>query len=172
MFTYLASSPIQEADIEILTSGPRDVVQYTNQPSNSQSGDIIAEATLNATIPGGLGWSDWNAYRIDWMPTQSSWYVNGQSSANISFQVPRDPAGLIVNIWSDGGPWTGNMSTHDEAYLQIQYIELVYNISVPYAGIPSTTMVRPLQAEHTPINSFGRRSARWIRKALGGEILD
>lgn len=37
MFTYFAgTSPesVQEADIEILTSGPRNAVQYTNQPSD------------------------------------------------------------------------------------------------------------------------------------------
>lgn len=158
MFTYLDSSPVQEADIEILTSGPHDVVQYTNQPSNSQSGDIITEATRNASIPGGLHWSTWNTYRVDWSPTQSSWYVNGESAANISFQVPRDPAGLIVNMWSDGGPWTGNMSIHDVAYLQIQYIEIVYNTTGPFNSSASTTKVRPRNAEPTSVNGLGRRS--------------
>jgi beta-glucanase (GH16 family) len=170
MFTYLASSPVQEADIEILTSGPREVVQYTNQPSNSPSGEILTEATSNASIPGGLGWSSWNTYRVDWMPTQSSWYVNGQSVANISFQVPRDPAGLIVNMWGDGGPWTGNMSIHDAAYLQIQYIEIVYNTSGPYSGSPSTTNVRPRQAESTFVNDLDRVEMR-LEHALTGETV-
>jgi hypothetical protein len=155
MFTYLVSSPVQEADIEILTAGPRNVVQYTNQPSNSASGDVLAAATVNGTIPGGLDWSSWNAYRLDWTPTKSEWFVNGVSAANISFQVPRDPAGLIVNMWSDGGPWTGNMSLHDAAYLQIQYIEVVYNTSGPYQGSSQTTTI-PRVAEPTG-NSLGRR---------------
>jgi hypothetical protein len=165
MFTYLSSSPVQEADIEILTSGPRDVVQYTNQPSNSQSGDILADATRNSSIPGGIDWSTWNTYRVDWSPTQTSWYVNGQSAANISFQVPQDPAGLIVNMWSDGGPWTGNMSIHDAAYLQIQYIEVVYNTSGLYEGSPATTTVWPRDAEPTSVNGLGRRSGKGTRQA-------
>ncbi|KAE8446209.1 hypothetical protein EG329_012434 [Mollisiaceae sp. DMI_Dod_QoI] len=134
LFTYLASpnndpQTVQEADIEILTSGPRDAVQYTNQPSNDKNGNDIPQATVNGTNPGERDWTFWNVYRIDWMPKMTSWYVNGVSVANISFQTPRDPAGLILNMWSDGGVWTGNMSLYDEAYLQIQWMEFVFNTS-------------------------------------------
>jgi len=137
MFTYLPNDNpqlIQEADIEILTAGPRDMVQYTNQPSNDKNGNALPQATVNSTNPGTRDWTLWNTYRLDWMPKMTSWYVNGESVANISFQAPRDPSGLIMNMWSDGGSWTGNMSLYDEAYLQIQWIEVVYNTSGPYAG--------------------------------------
>ncbi|CZR68196.1 related to xyloglucan endo-transglycosylase-like protein [Phialocephala subalpina] len=135
LFTYLASDnpqSIQEADIEILTAGPRNAVQYTNQPSNDAAGNDIPQATVNSSM--GQDWTVWNTYRVDWMPKMTSWYVNGESVANISFQTPRDPAGLILNMWSDGGVWTGNMTTYDEAYLQIQWMELVFNTSGAYGG--------------------------------------
>ncbi|PMD29551.1 glycoside hydrolase family 16 protein [Hyaloscypha variabilis F] len=137
MFTYLPNDNpqlVQESDIEILTAGPRDMVQYTNQPSNDKNGNAQPQATVNGTNPGGRDWTLWNTYRLDWMPKMTSWYVNGESVANIAFQVPRDPSGLIMNMWSDGGVWTGNMSLYDEAYLQIQWIEVVYNTSGPFAG--------------------------------------
>ncbi len=134
MFTYLASDPVQEADIEILTGGPRNRVQYTNQPSTDKNGNAVAKATVNGSLPFVRDWTQWNVYRVDWMPKQTSWYVNGESVANISYQVPKSPAGLILNMWSDGGTWTGNMSTFDEAFLQIQYMQVVYNTSGPYAG--------------------------------------
>jgi beta-glucanase (GH16 family) len=70
-------------------------------------------------------------YRVDWMPGKTTWYVNGEPVAEISFQAPRDPAGLILNMWSNGGSWTGNMSVYDEAYLQVQWVEVVYNTSDP-----------------------------------------
>ncbi|KAK0101235.1 hypothetical protein ONS95_006414 [Cadophora gregata] len=138
IFTYLAgdtASDVQEADIEILTRDPRNRVQYTNQPSVDKAGDDVPQATVNGTNPGDRDWTLWNVYRVDWMPKMSSWYVNGESVANISFQTPKDPAGLIINMWSDGGLWTGNMSLFDEAFLQIQWIELVYNTSGPYGGL-------------------------------------
>jgi beta-glucanase (GH16 family) len=137
LFTYLASDnpqSVQEADIEILTAGPRDMVQYTNQPSTDKNGNAITDATVNSTNPGTRDWTVWNTYRVDWMPKMTSWYVNGQGVANISLQTPRDPAGLILNMWSDGGSWTGNMSLYDEAYLQIQWMEFVYNTSGAYQG--------------------------------------
>jgi beta-glucanase (GH16 family) len=136
LFTYLGNNnpnKVQEADIEILTAGPRNRVQYTNQPS-TVNGKDIPQATVNGTNPGTQDWSDWNVYRMDWMPKRTSWYMNGHSVANISFQAPRDPSALILNMWSDGGVWSQNMTLFDEAFLQIQWIQLVYNTSGPYYG--------------------------------------
>lgn len=132
MFTYRggkgdALADVQEADLEIRTRDPRNLVHYTNQPSITAAGDVVDNATKNATLPNGLDWSDWAVHRLDWTPTQSTWYVDGVQTANISFQVPRDPAQVILNSWSDGGQWTGNMSVHDAAFLQIQWLEMVYN---------------------------------------------
>lgn len=134
MFTYRDSdklADVQEADLEILTRGPRDKIQYTNQPSYTDDDDggngEIAEATVNASLPRGLRWTDWAVHRLDWTPDSSVWYVDGDMVANISFQTPRDAAGLDFNVWSDGGSWSGNMSLHDEAFQQIQWIEMVYN---------------------------------------------
>jgi beta-glucanase (GH16 family) len=136
MFTYLANGDpqnVQEADIEILTSGPRNVVQYTNQPS-TKDGNLIPQATINGTNPSGVDWTQWMVYRVDWLPKVTTWYVNSGNVARIDFQAPRDPAGLIINMWSDGGSWTGNMSVYDQAYLQIQWMEVVYNTSGPVNG--------------------------------------
>jgi hypothetical protein len=78
MFTYLPNDNpqlVQESDIEILTAGPRDMVQYTNQPSNDKNGNAQPQATVNGTNPGGRDWTLWNTYRLDWMPKMTSWYV-------------------------------------------------------------------------------------------------
>lgn len=47
--------------------------------------------------------------------------------AKISFQTPRDPSKVILNAWSDGGEWSGNMTVNEAAYMQIQWLEIVYN---------------------------------------------
>ncbi|KAH8203024.1 hypothetical protein TruAng_002858 [Truncatella angustata] len=128
MFTYRGSddpNAIQESDLEIRTMDPPDVIQYTNQPSYSRTGDAVDQATRNATVP--VGWDDWAVHRMDWSPEDTTWYVDGVNVSQISFQTPRDPSYLIFNSWSDGANWSGNMSVGDEAYLQIQWIELVYN---------------------------------------------
>ncbi|KAI1644817.1 glycoside hydrolase family 16 protein [Daldinia loculata] len=118
---------VQESDLEIRTIDPPDHVQYTNQPSYTSLGLDVQQATRNVTIPKKRDWTNWAVYRMDWSPGATTWYINGDEVASISFQAPRDPSVLILNSWSDGGSWSGNMSVGKEAYLQIQWIELVYN---------------------------------------------
>ncbi|KJR87881.1 uncharacterized protein SPSK_07584 [Sporothrix schenckii 1099-18] len=149
MFTYRDGSPspgasagkaapgkdvvLQEVDLEVLTKYPRDHVQCTNQPSLDDKGEIIEAATQNVTLPDGLGWDDWAVYRLDWTPRQSTWYVNGQQIANISFQTPRDPTSIHLNAWSDGSKWTGTMAPGTQAHLQIQWWEVLYNATATNA---------------------------------------
>ncbi|GME23018.1 Concanavalin A-like lectin/glucanase [Neofusicoccum parvum] len=123
-----------ESDIEILTDDPDAVIRYTNQPS-VKDGDEVAQSSLKvAQLP---SWRDWQDHRIDWLPHRSNWYLNGALRATNTYSVPRKPSGLVVNMWSDGGEWSGNMSVGGSAELQIQWIELVFNTSGPVEG-PST----------------------------------
>lgn len=54
--------------------------------------------------------------------------MNGQMAASTKVNVPEDESKVIVNMWSDGGFWSGNMSVGAEAELQIQWIEMVFNM--------------------------------------------
>jgi beta-glucanase (GH16 family) len=139
MFTYTCgssdsacvsanSTAVQEADIEILTGGPQNKVQLTNQPSVDAAGDSIPQSTLNATLSTGT-WEEWMEYRFDWTPSTSRWYVDGSVLGDISFQTPKDPSSIILNMWSDGGVWSGVMPVGGEAYLQIQWMQLLFNQS-------------------------------------------
>ncbi|UNI14008.1 hypothetical protein JDV02_000692 [Purpureocillium takamizusanense] len=147
VFTYREApslSDVQEADIEILTRGPRNKIQYTNQPSyqdqsgGDHDGDSGANngddprATRNSTMPHGLRWTDWAVHRLDWTPRRSVWFVDGVEVASIDFQVPRDAAGLNINSWSDGGQWSGNMSVGGESKLQVQWLEMVFNTTADH----------------------------------------
>ncbi|KAI1048489.1 hypothetical protein LB506_002953 [Fusarium annulatum] len=132
IFTYLGGeelADVQEADIEIMTRDPKNRVQYTNQPSFTEDGDDIPKATRNGTLPKGVEWDDWVVHRLDWTPKCSTWYANGQEVASIEYQTPKDPAKIILNAWSDGGSWSGNMSLNGAAYMQIQWIDMVYNVT-------------------------------------------
>lgn len=137
MFTYRDSaqlSKVQESDLEIRTSDPPNVIHYTNQPSYTDEGEVLPQATKNATMPGGLKWTDWAVHRLDWTPQYTAWFVNDVPVAQIEFQVPRDLSNIILNAWSDGGKWTGNMSLWDAAYLQVQWFEIVYNSTEEIKG--------------------------------------
>lgn len=107
MFTYkdpsgdAKLSTIQESDLEIRTVDPPDHIQYTNQPSYSSQGLDVQEATRNVTIPNKRDWTNWAAYRMDWSPDDTTWYINGDQVASISFQTPRDPSMVLFNAWSE-----------------------------------------------------------------------
>ncbi|KAM0324353.1 hypothetical protein ACHAQA_008134 [Verticillium albo-atrum] len=131
MFTYRDNdselADVQEADMEVLTAGPRDRIQYTNQPSFTIQGNDVEGASHNASLPKDMSWSDWAVHRMDWTPGLSTWLVNGEQVTSIKLQAPKDPSRVLFNAWSDGGSWTGKMAVNDEAYMQIQWIEMVFN---------------------------------------------
>lgn len=137
MFTYRGAdtlAQVQESDLEIRTGDPRNLIHYTNQPAYTDAGDVVAQATANATMPGGLDWTAWAVHRMDWTPGRTTWYVDDVQVAQIEFQAPRDESNIILNAWSDGGKWTGNMTLNDAAYLQVQWLEVVYNSTAAEGG--------------------------------------
>jgi hypothetical protein len=129
-FTFYDDS--NESDIEILTRDPKDQTRYTNQPSVDKQGN---EITAASTGPTGLApWDEWQMHRIDWLPKNSYWYLNDKQVAANTYSVPRKPSFLVLNMWGDGGEWSGNMTVGDQAEFQIQWIEMTFNTSGPYTG--------------------------------------
>ncbi|KAH7385796.1 concanavalin A-like lectin/glucanase domain-containing protein [Pyrenochaeta sp. MPI-SDFR-AT-0127] len=121
-----------ESDIEILTDDPTDQIRYTNQPAVDKQGNEIQAASVGPTnLP---RWDEWQEHRIDWLPKNSYWYLNDKQVAANTYSVPRKSSFLVLNMWSDGGSWSGNMSVGDSAEFQIQWIEMTFNTSGPYNG--------------------------------------
>ncbi|KAH7414164.1 concanavalin A-like lectin/glucanase domain-containing protein [Phaeosphaeria sp. MPI-PUGE-AT-0046c] len=121
-----------ESDVEILTRDPKNQTRYTNQPSVGKDGNEIAEASVGPTNL--APWNEWQTHRIDWIPDESFWYLNGKQVAANTYSVPRKPSYLVLNMWGDGGEWSGNMSVGDHAEFQIRWIEMAFNTSGPYTG--------------------------------------
>lgn len=131
MFTYLNDS--QESDIEILTRDPTNLIRYTNQP-DEKDGLTVKQSEVDPTLPDGTDWTDWNTHRLDWTPDVSAWYVNDVFVASNTYGIPSLPSYLTLNMWSNGASWSGNMTIGEAAYLEIQWIEMVFNTSGPATG--------------------------------------
>lgn len=114
--TANGTADLQETAVEMLTRERADRIHYAN-----------GSTSRNMTLPDGLTWDDWIGHRLDWTPTQSIWYANGIQTANVSFPTPRDPSLLIFSTWGDGSTKSGTMSVYGEAYMQIQWLQIVYN---------------------------------------------
>ncbi|KAF2971721.1 hypothetical protein GQX73_g1791 [Xylaria multiplex] len=128
LFTYTEhGGPVQEADIEIRTTTKSNVVQYTNQPGSTPDATTIVDLATP--------WTQWQEHRYDWTPTSSDWYVDGKKVASIRLQTPTSPLSVIMNVWSDGGVWSGVMDVGCSAEMQVQWLDLTYNsTSQPAVG--------------------------------------
>ncbi|TGJ83521.1 hypothetical protein E0Z10_g5226 [Xylaria hypoxylon] len=128
LFTYgEPGGSVQEADIEIRTSTDANVVQYTNQPGSEPDGTVIVELATP--------WTQWQEHRYDWTPGSSDWYVDGEKVASIQLQTPTSPLNVIMNVWSNGGVWSGVMDVGGSAEMQVQWLDLTYNsTSEPATG--------------------------------------
>jgi hypothetical protein len=93
--------------------------------------------TLGASGPGtgeGKGWQnddwgEWNDYRIDWLPGLSRWWINGAVRAETTTNVPRVPSAVILDMWGNGGAWSGRMGDGEVAEMHVRWVEMVFNVS-------------------------------------------
>lgn len=91
-------------------------------------------------MPSGAAWTNWNVHRLDWIPGQSAWYVNGVQMASTAVNVPQTPSMVILNMWGNGDAWSGVMAVGAGAELQIQWVEMAFNVSGETAATaPSTS---------------------------------
>ncbi|KAJ5328634.1 Endo-1-3(4)-beta-glucanase [Penicillium brevicompactum] len=146
IFTY--HDRITESDIEILTRDPSHIVHYANQPDYDFETDReIPGASTIAEIP--VPWTTWATHRLDWFPDISRWLVNDQIIDARTYRVPNLQSMIVLNLWSDGGLWTGDMRLGDSIYMGIEYIELIYNRSSDVADVLRAPPQNPL---HNDIN--------------------
>jgi hypothetical protein len=69
----------------------------------------------------------WGVHRLDYLyPNSSAWYNERPVRAFTDFRHPGRRQ-ISLNIWSDGGLFTGNMSVGDEAYLAVEWFMIAYN---------------------------------------------
>lgn len=128
-FTY--ASDTQESDIEILTRDPRNMVDLTNQPASSST----PGAKSSSSLPNGKNWTEWTDYRLDWFPGVSVWYFDEHMIFRSTNSVPTDPSQMMVNLWSNGGSFSGTVRVGREVHVAIQWMEMVFNVSASNGAV-------------------------------------
>ncbi|OJJ03149.1 hypothetical protein ASPVEDRAFT_133921 [Aspergillus versicolor CBS 583.65] len=127
IFTY--RSAMCESDLEFLTSDPPNTIHYANQPDYDPEADIIVPGASEVVTTVPRPWSAWGTHRMDWFVNKTRWYADGELQADVSVSVPDRPSILAMNLWSDGGVWTGDMKVDESVYMGIEWIEIAYNTS-------------------------------------------
>ncbi|KAB8077942.1 concanavalin A-like lectin/glucanase domain-containing protein [Aspergillus leporis] len=126
LFTY--HSKTCESDIEILTSDPPNTIHYSNQPDYDPITDTVvpgAGSEVNLTTP----WTAWTTHRLDWLRERSVWYADGSMAVEKTYGVPDRPSTVVLNLWSDGGVWTGDLGVGESVFLGVEWIEMAFNVS-------------------------------------------
>ena len=161
-FTY--HSETQESDIEILTSDPVSQIRYSNQPDYNIAADTpVAGASTAQILARGIDWTNWHEHRIDWFAGVSRWYVDGTLVLEKTVNVPTAPSALLLNLWSDGGNWSGDMSVGAQVVAGFEWVEMVYNVSDAGGGAKGCgtgCVVDGVRVQGTPEKGFGSGAAR------------
>jgi beta-glucanase (GH16 family) len=117
------------------------LIRYTNQPSLNSKGDLINSAESDEVLPNGFTYTEWHEHRIDWSKKLVVYYIDGIEVVQKTYRygsslvsllissVPSISSFIDMNLWSDGGVWSGNMTIGTAAYLDVEYIEMAYNVS-------------------------------------------
>ncbi|KAB8234429.1 glycoside hydrolase family 16 protein [Aspergillus alliaceus] len=131
LFTY--QSKTCESDIEILTADPPNVIHYSNQPDYDPVSDTAipgAGSIVNLSVP----WTGWVTHRLDWFPGLSRWYADQGLQVVKGYGVPGMASTVVLNLWSDGGDWTGDLRVGESVFLGVEWIEMAFNVSSSAVG--------------------------------------
>lgn len=167
VFTYHSFDT--ESDLEILTSDPPYNVRYSNQPDYDPATDKeIPGASTIVRLP--VPWTTWANHRLDWFPNISRWYLNDAMQLEKEYSVPKKPSMLVLNLWTDGGVWSGNMTVGSSVFMGVEYIEVAYNIS-------ESADIRPLDRSRSyrqhglskSSGSKGKLSRNRMRRQFGDD---
>ena len=133
---FVYHSRWSESDIEILTKDRPTTIHYANQPDwDPITDEEIPGSHDIVTIP--KPWTSWSTHRLDWFPHISRWYLDGRVQNEKKYGVPTEPSLLAINLWSNGGVWSGDIPLGSAIYMGIEWIEVVYNKS--HTQVPSSS---------------------------------
>ena len=102
----------------------------SNQPTYDGQERPIPDTSFNISMTtnnAGKSREEWNTYRLDWIPGQSSFYLNGVQLAQTGKNVPFEESRLIISMFGNGGSWSGPMEVGMDATLEVQWIQFAFN---------------------------------------------
>lgn len=109
------------------------MVHYTTQPALDDKGEVIRNATEIVTFHGDHPGDHFQRHRFDWTPNELRFYNNHHLVHTNVAHIPDEAGQVHLNLWADGGPWSGSPSTSN-VYLLIKAISIYHNTTLSEAG--------------------------------------
>ncbi|KAK2744880.1 hypothetical protein FQN55_006442 [Onygenales sp. PD_40] len=133
-----------EIDIEILAREFKSdsvIVHYTTHPALDENGHLVKNATEVVPLRGDNPAATFQQHRFDWTPTELRFYQNSTQVHSNALRVPNVPGHVYMNLWADGGPWSGSPSTTD-VYMSVRTVAIYHNTSASERGVDRTFNLR------------------------------
>ncbi|KAK2736430.1 hypothetical protein FQN57_000763, partial [Myotisia sp. PD_48] len=125
-----------EIDVEILAREFKDdsmLVHYTIHPALDEKGRLIRNSTEIISLEGDHPANHFQTHRFDWTKNEVRFYQNSELVHSISKRVPKVSGNVYLNLWADGGMWSGAPSTTD-VFLRVKTITIFHNTTMSDEG--------------------------------------
>ncbi|ODH52347.1 hypothetical protein GX48_01410 [Paracoccidioides brasiliensis] len=126
-----------EIDIEILAREFKQdaiPVHYTSHPSLDERGQPIKNATKVIPFRGDDLLNSFQRHRFDWTSKELRFYQNMTQVHTNSLRIPNASGHVYLNVWADGGMWTGPPSSTD-VFLKVRSVAIYHNTSASDQGL-------------------------------------
>lgn len=127
-----------EIDVELLTNDLNAQRIFTNVYNNATFNDLGDGALVG--IPG-FDMTEWNTYKINWLPDRIQWLVNGTQVREQIITVAGNPSEVRINIWApnegfglayNGALLPTDLENNQQYRLEIDYVQ-VSSVPLPPA---------------------------------------
>ena len=110
-------------------------IHYTNQPSTIHNLDGTATEVQGSTTlaPISQPWTEYQTHRFDWSSDQVTFYQGPTAVWSSSVNVPQVGGTMNLNVWANGGTWTGYPSKTDVLF-RVQKIAMYHNTTASQVG--------------------------------------
>ncbi|EEP77284.1 predicted protein [Uncinocarpus reesii 1704] len=126
-----------EIDMEVLTREikPREIlIHYTTHPAVDESGNLVKNATAVIPIKGNKPGSWYQRHRFDWSQKELKFYFNDTMVHANDIRMPNVPGRALLNLWADGGIWSGAPSITD-VFMKVKYVVIYHNTTASDHGM-------------------------------------
>ncbi len=160
-FTYAGTAQKHdEIDFEALSNRPNEVQTnvYADEPLGAGHTQFVG---LNAPL------TTYHTYRIEWLPNQVRWLVDGEVVRVDKGHVPKHAMAMHLNVWAPSADWAaafdaslkpaGSQAQNKSYYFEVDYAK-VFEISTKVGGAAANALK-------------GTASADWMDGGGGNDIL-
>jgi hypothetical protein len=121
-----------EIDVELLTNDVRDAAERFLSNVFDDAGFAEPGDVVSVPVPG-LDLTQFNRYRIHWLPDRVQWFVNDTLVREELDTVPDEPAPLWLNLWAPDGSFaqafdprlvpTANPKENRAFFYEVDFVE-------------------------------------------------